>query len=212
MKALSLSGSARKSVGKKDAKALRNAGMIPAVVYGSKEQIHLSVKQTDFEKFVFTPNVYFINLDVDGDKRKVIIQDYQQHPVTDRIVHVDFLELEDDKPVKMEVPVRLSGNAIGVINGGRLAKTFRRLRVQGLPGDIPDTIDIEISKLRIGHAVRVSDLNEKVTFLHPDNQVIVGVKAARGAVDDDEEDEEGEEGEEGAAEGDGEKSEEAAAE
>ena len=199
MKALSLSGSSRENVGKKDAKALRKKGMVPAVVYGSKEQKHLYVKHSDFEKFVFTPNVYFIDLDVDGDKRRVIIQDYQQHPVTDNMQHVDFLELEDKKPVRMEVPVKLTGNAIGVINGGRLAKTFRRLRVQGLPGDIPDNVEIDISKLRIGMAVRVSDLNENVTFLHPQNQVVVAVKAARGAVDDDlEEDEEGEEGEEGA--------------
>ena len=202
MKALSLSGSPRENVGKKDAKALRADGLVPAVVYGAKEQLHIAVKHTDFEKFVFTPNVYFIDLDVNGDKRRVIIQDYQQHPVTDNIVHVDFLELIDDKPVRMEIPVKLTGNAIGVINGGRLAKTFRRLRVQGLPGDIPDNVEIDISKLRIGMAVRVSDLNEKVEFLHPQNQVVVAVKAARGAVDDLDEEEEGEEGEEG-AEGEG---------
>lgn len=202
MKTVSLSGSSRENVGKQASKALRNTGNVPAVVYGGKDQKHFSISHVDIEKFIFTPHVYMIDLDVDGDKRKVIIQSYQQHPVSDKITHVDFLELDDKKPVKMEVPVKLVGSAIGVINGGRLAKNFRRLKIQGLPGDIPDNIEIDISKLRIGKAIRVSDLNEKVKVLHPANSVIVGVKQARGAVDtgDDEEDEDGAaEGEEKAA-------------
>ena len=197
MKTVQLSGSPRANVGKKDSKALRNEGRVPAVLYGSSEQIHLHVRDVDMEKIVFSPNVYKIELDIDGTKKNAIIQDIQIHPVTDKIVHVDFLELVDDKPVKVRIPVTLSGRSKGVLNGGRLQQIFRRLQVEGLPKDIPAAIDIDITELRIGQSRRVSDMDiPGVKILHASNSVVVSVKMARGAVDEDElEEEEGEESE-----------------
>ena len=199
MKTVQLSGSPRANVGKKDAKAVRNAGGVPCVLYGSGEQIHFSIRDVDLEKIIFSPNVFQIELDIDGNKKKAIIQEVQIHPVTDRLIHVDFLELVDDKPVKVNIPVQLSGRSKGVLNGGRLQQVFRHLKVEGLPKDLPDAIKIDITELRIGMSKRVSDLEMPgVKILNASNAVVVSVKMARGAADDELEEEEDGEGEEGA--------------
>jgi large subunit ribosomal protein L25 len=199
MKEVSLSGSARTNVGKKDAKAVRVAGNVPCVIYGAGTQTHFSVKHTDMEKLVYTPHVHIINIDVNGKSTKTIIQDIQFHPVTDRIVHVDFIELQDDKKIKVNIPVNLFGRSPGVLNGGKLQQIFRRLKVYALPGDLPDSIEVDITPLKIGMAIRVSDVNtDKLNIINAANAVICSVKMARGVVEDDEEDEEGAEGAEGA--------------
>lgn len=199
MKKVQLSGSTRSNVGKKDAKAVRLAGHVPAVLYGGGEQTHFSIKHTDMEKLVFSPDVYEIELDIDGTKKGAIIQELQMHPVKDTIQHVDFLELVEGKEVKVAVPVKTEGRSKGVLNGGRLQQVFRRLRVQALPGDIPAEIVLDITPLRIGQAIRVSEVEiPGVKILDPANAVVVSVKMSRGAVDDDEDEEEGaEEGAEG---------------
>ena len=203
MKTVQLSGSPRANVGKKDAKAVRNAGGVPCVLYGSGEQTYFSVRDVDIEKIVFSPDVFQVELDIDGTKKKGIIQELQIHPVTDKVLHVDFLELEDGKPVKLGIPITLSGRSKGVLNGGRLQQVFRRLKVKGLPKDIPAAVDIDITNLRIGDSRRVSDLEVPgVELLDAQNAVVVSVKMARGAVDLDEDEEEGtEEGAEGTEEG-----------
>ncbi|OIQ37791.1 MAG: 50S ribosomal protein L25/general stress protein Ctc [Crocinitomix sp. MedPE-SWsnd] len=191
MKQVSLSGSIRENVGKKDAKAVRNADRVPCVVYGGGEQTHFSVKHSDMEKLVYTPNVNIVEVDVDGKKVRTIIQDVQHHPITDRIHHVDFIELKDDKKVKVNVPVVITGRAIGVLNGGRLSQVFRTLKVYALPGELPDAITVDISDLRIGMSVRVRDLmTDKLEILNAPSAVVASVKMARGAVDEDEEEEE----------------------
>ena len=196
MKTAQLSGSLRVNVGKKDATALRNAGRVPCVLYGTGEQTHFHVKLNDIEKIVLSPEVYQVHLDVEGKKARGIIRELQQHPVTDRIRHVDFLEITDTKPVTVALPVRLTGSSRGVLAGGRLMQVFRSLRSIGLIQDLPDAITLDISKLRIGHSIRVKAIDiPGVTFLDPANAVVVSVKMARGAVkgadaDDDEEDEE----------------------
>lgn len=203
MKTVQLSGSPRASVGKKDAKAVRNAGGVPCVLYGSGEQTYFSVRDVDIEKIVFSPDVFQVELDIDGTKKKGIIQELQIHPVTDKVLHVDFLELEDGKPVRLGIPITLSGRSKGVLNGGRLQQVFRRLKVRGLPKDIPAAVDIDITNLKIGESRRISDLNVPgVELLDAQDAVVVSVKMARGAVDL-EEDEEGgtEEGAEGTEEG-----------
>lgn len=200
MKTVSLSGSPRENVGKKDAKSLRAQGHVPCVVYGGKEQTHFSVDLIDLSKYVYTPDVFKFELDIKGKKTEAILKDLQFDPLTDRIIHADFLEIVEGKPVKMEIPVHIVGNSIGVRNGGRLLVPFRRLMVHGLPQDFPDAIEMDITKLRIGDALRISDINlPNVTFLHSEDEVIIAVKTARGAVEGDEEDEE--ETEEGAEEG-----------
>jgi large subunit ribosomal protein L25 len=204
MKEVSLSGALRAHVGKKDAKAVRNEGRVPCVIYGSGEQHHFSVKHVDMEKLIYTPNVYMINLDIEGKAVKSIIQDIQYHPVTDRIVHVDFIELADDKKVKMNIPVNLVGRAPGVLNGGKLQQIYRKLKVVGYPKDMPDTIEVDINALKIGMAVRVRDISvDGIELLNAPSAVVCSVKMARGAVnaDDDDEEEAGEEEAEAAAEG-----------
>lgn len=185
MKKAQLSGSLRANVGKKDAKALRVAGRVPCVLYGSGEQIHFSVRQVDVEKLIFSPDVFQVELDIDGTKKMAIIQDMTMHPVTDHAMHVDFLELKDDKPVKVQLPLRTVGSAIGVMNGGKLRQPYRKLKVLGLPGELPEAIVVDISKMRIGHQVRISKLAEtnNIEFLDPADAVVLSIKMARGAVD-----------------------------
>lgn len=201
MKEVSLSGSLRESVGKKDATAVRNAGNVPCVVYGGADQIHFSVRAVDMEKLVYTPHVHIINIELGDKKVKGIIQEVQHHPLTDRILHVDFIELKDDKKVKVNIPVKLTGRAIGVMNGGKLSQVFRKLKVYALPGELPDTIEVDISKLRIGHSIRVKDVAELsgLEILNAASAVVCSIKMARGAVDEGDDDEEEEEGADGDA-------------
>jgi len=207
MKKAQLSGSIRANVGKKDAKALRNAGLVPCVLYGTGEQIHFSVRSVDIEKLIFSPDVFQIELDLDGTKKMGIMQDLQMHPVKDKPLHIDFLELQDDKKVKVMLPLRTTGSAIGVMNGGKLRQPYRKLKVLGLPADLPEAIVVDITKLRIGHTVKINSLPaENIEFLDPQTAVVLSVKMARGAVEEEEEEEELE----GEGEGAGEATEEAA--
>ena len=209
MKKAQLSGSIRANVGKKDAKALRNAGLVPCVLYGTGEQIHFSVRSVDIEKLIFSPDVFQIELDLDGTKKMGIMQDLQMHPVKDKPLHIDFLELQDDKKVKVMLPLRTTGSAIGVMNGGNLRQPYRKLKVLGLPADLPEAIVVDITKLRIGHTVKINSLPaENIEFLDPQTAVVLSVKMARGAVEEEEEEEEEEL--EGEGEGAGEATEEAA--
>ena len=204
MKKAQLSGSLRSDVGKKSTNALRNAGLVPCVVYGQGEQIHFSVKSVDVQKLIFSPDVFQIEIDIEGGKKVMaIIQDLQMHPVRDTPMHVDFLELNDKKAVKLSLPLLSKGSPIGVMNGGKLTQPYRKLRVVGLPGDLPDSIVVNADELRIGDSIRVEDLDIKgVEFREAASAVVLGVKMARGAVDEDEEEEvEGEEATEEGAEG-----------
>ena len=200
MKTVSLSGSSRENVGKKDAKALRNEDKVPCVVYGVSGQTHFSVKHNDMKKLVYTPDVYLIDVEVNGATTKSILQEVQQHPVTDKILHADFLEVTDDRPVKIKLPVIISGSSPGVMAGGKMQQVFRRLSVMGLAKHMPESIEVNIDSLNIGDAVRVNSLDyEGLTFLDPANAVVVSVKMARGAKKAEDEEEEAA-GEEAAAE------------
>jgi len=182
MKAISLSGSVRENVGKKDAKAIRNAGRVPCVLYGNGVQTHFSVESLAIGKVVYSPDVYQVELDIDGTKTRAVIQELQQNPVTDRITHVDFLELSDDKAIKVALPVRTKGVSPGVIRGGKIQQVYRRLQMVGLPKDLPTDITLDISPLEIGDAIRVKHVEiPNVKLLDPANSVVVSVKMARGA-------------------------------
>ena len=182
MKAISLSGSPRENVGKKDAKAIRNAGRVPCVLYGNGTQTHFSVDSIALGKVVYSPDVYQVELDIDGKKTRAIIQELQQNPVTDRITHVDFLELTNDKKVKVALPVRTKGVSPGVIRGGKMQQVYRRLQMFGLPQDLPADITLDISGLEIGDAIRVKHIEfPNVELLDPANSVVVSIKMARGA-------------------------------
>ena len=199
MKSITINGSQRESVGKKSTKALRNAGQVPCVLYGGDTPVHFSAEELAFSKLVYTPNAHTVVIALEnGETYNAVMQDIQFHPVTDRILHVDFYQLFEDKPVTMDIPVRLIGNSPGVRNGGRLLFRKRKLAIKALPSKLPDFFNVDISKLKIGMLIAVEGLkNDDFTILHPDSQVVVQVKTARAAIEV-EEDEEGVEGVEGA--------------
>jgi len=205
MKSITIKGSQRESVGKVATKALRNAGKVPCVLYGGDKAIHFSADELAFSKIVYTPKVYTATVELEnGEKLAAILQDIQFHPVTDKILHVDFYQLFEDKEITMDIPVNLSGTAPGVVNGGVLRFPNRRLKVKALPANLPDFIGADISGLDIGDKILLEDLkSDKYSFLQEDSMVVCQVRVARAAIVDEIEEEEGEEGEEGetAAEG-----------
>jgi len=181
-------------------RALRNQGKVPCVLYGGEKQVYFSALENDLNKLVNTPDVYLLNIDIDGETYQAIVQDIQFHPLTDRIIHVDFLQVFDDKEVTVNIPVNFIGIPIGVRNGGNLLVRKRAIKTRAIPANLPDAIDINIEELKIGKFLYIGDIrDEKYTFLAGDKSVIVGVKTARGAIEDEEEGEEGTE--EGSAEG-----------
>ncbi|MBX2827803.1 MAG: 50S ribosomal protein L25/general stress protein Ctc [Flavobacteriaceae bacterium] len=204
MKSITINGSQRESVGKASTKALRNAGKVPCVVYGGEAPIHFSADEIAFKDLVYTPNVHTVVISLeDGTKVECILQDIQFHPVTDRILHVDFYQIFDDKEVTMNIPVKLTGNSRGVRNGGVLRIVNRKLRVKALPKDLPDFIEADITEMKIGAKMYVTAIEqEKFQIQHSDNTVICQVRTSRTAVadEDEDEDEEGAEGTEAGAE------------
>ena len=199
MKSITINGSQRESVGKKATKALRNAGQVPCVLYGGDKPFHFSAPELAFSKLVYTPNAHTVVITLDnGETLNAVLQDIQFHPVTDRILHVDFYQLFEDKEIALNIPVHLVGNSKGVKNGGVLRRTNRKLRIKALPANLPDFIEIDIEPLKIGDKVAVGDLpSGDYTFLQTDNTVVCRVSTSRVAIEDEEE-EEGVEGEEGA--------------
>ena len=156
MKSITIKGSKRESVGKVATKALRNAGMVPCVIYGGEKPVHFSAEEKAFKKLVYTPDVFTASLDVDGQKTTAILQDIQFHPLSDRILHVDFYQLFDDKEVTMNIPVKLTGTSPGVLNGGSLRFTNRKLKIKALPANLPDYVTADISGLKIGSKLLVT--------------------------------------------------------
>jgi large subunit ribosomal protein L25 len=197
MKSITIKGSKRESVGKVATKALRNAGKVPCVLYGGEQALHFSADELSFKKLVYTPNVYTATIELEsGEKFNAILQDIQFHPVSDKILHIDFYQLFSDKEVTMDIPVKLVGNAPGVIAGGSLRFPNRTLKVKGLPDNLPDFISADISKLNIGDRVLISDVDaNKCTLLHSDSMVVTQVRRARAVVEVEVEEEEGEAGE-----------------
>lgn len=201
MKSITINGSKRESVGKKATKALRNAGQVPCVLYGGDQPVHFSAAELAFSKLVYTPNAHTVVIALGDTSFNAVLQDIQFHPVTENILHIDFYQLFDDKEIAMDIPVVLTGNSVGVRAGGVLRRNRRKLRIKALPTNLPDNIVVDISKLKIGNKVYVSELeNDGFKFLHTDNTVVCQIKQSRVSVDiEDDEDEEGAEGAEGAA-------------
>ena len=203
MKSITINGSKRESVGKSSSRLLRNAGQVPCVLYGGEGPIHFSAPELAFSKLVYTANAYTVVIAF-GEKESynAILQDIQFHPVSDKILHIDFYQLFDDKKISMDIPVKLNGNPIGVKLGGNLQRNKRKLRIKALPTNLPDNLEIDISELNIGDKVYITELfNENYEFLHPDNTVVCQVRRARAALVVETQEGEGEEGEEGTEEG-----------
>ena len=190
MKSLAISVKKRDNVGKASSKALRNQGKVPCVLYGGEKQVCFYAHENDLRKLVYTSDVFLVELDVEGTKTSCVMQDIQFHPVTDNILHVDFLEVFEDKEVTVEIPVILNGLAIGVRNGGNLLFRRKKIVTRAVPSKLPDAIEIDISDLSIGDFVYIKDLkSDDYSFLAPDGSVVVGVKTARAAIEEEENEE-----------------------
>ena len=188
MKSVSISAAKRVDLGKKEAKLSRAAGNIPCVIYGGKTNQHFTVKENALNNLVYTPNVYSVAIDIEGTSINALIKDIQFHPVTDRILHIDFIELVPGQHVNTLIPIVFEGSSIGVRNGGKLRKTLRKLSIRSTPENLPDNVTIDITPMTIGEKVYVKDL-EAASFdiLTAGSSVIVAVKTARGVIDEEEE-------------------------
>ena len=202
MKTIEIIGYKRANLGKNESKKLRDEGNVPSVVYGGKEQIHFHSPMILFRDLVYTPGANFIKLNIEGEIKNAILQDIQFHPVSEIILHADFLELSENKKIKMEIPVSFTGRSPGVEQGGKILPRLRKLMVQSLPKHMPEFIEIDISELELGKSIKVGDLEEEeYDILNSPLVSIVSVNIPRVTleeVEEEVEDEEGEEGEEGA--------------
>ena len=157
-----MSGSLRENVGKKDAKALRRQDRVPCVMYGKTEQVLFSVPQVEFKPLVFSPDAAYIELTINGEKRMAMLKDIEYHPVTDNIMHADFYELSDDKPIIMSIPVYLTGTSVGVMKGGKAVLKIKRLKVKALPANMPEKIVLDITNLDLLQGIKVQEVETNI--------------------------------------------------
>ncbi|MBO4397708.1 MAG: 50S ribosomal protein L25/general stress protein Ctc [Bacteroidaceae bacterium] len=189
MKEISLNGQARTDLGKKASRELRREGMVPCVIYGVEKNENgapkaqsFIVSQKELAKLLYTPNVYIVNLNLDGKEVKAILKDLQTDFVTDRPVHVDFYQITEEKPIVMEIPVKLNGLAAGVRAGGKLASSVRKLKVKSLYKNFPDTLDVDVTELGLGKSIKVSELSfENLDIVTPKEVVVCSVRMTRAA-------------------------------
>ena len=185
MKSFELAGQSRTDIGKKATKAVRAAGNIPAILYGGEKEIAFEVSETSVRNLIYTPDIFVVELTIDGKACKAIVQDLQFHPVTDKVLHIDFLQVFEEKPIVIEVPVKLEGLADGVRQGGKLSLEMRKLRVKALYANVPERLEINVTELGLGKTIQVGALSfENLELLNAKNAVVCAVKltrAARGA-------------------------------
>ena len=202
MKSITINGSKREHVGKKASKALRNARKVPCVIYGGESPIHFSAPEIAFSKLVYTADAHTVVISFEnGDKIDAVLQDIQFHPVSDKIIHIDFFQLHEGKEISMVIPVKIQGTAPGVRDsGGLLSRNKRKLTVRALPKNLPDFLLADVSTLNLNDSITVADLSEDIfKILHPDTQVVCQVKMSRASmsIDDSSEEDELEEGTDG---------------
>lgn len=209
MKTFNLKAELREESGKKAMKSLRKEGLIPAVIYGGEKNNSITVVAKDIQKLIYSPDIFLVEMSIDGDVRHCILQEIQFHPVTDAILHIDFLEVFPDKPMVIEVPVELEGLAAGVRAGGKLVPVMRKIRVKGLYSDIPERLKVNVTKLQLGKTIQIGALSfENLEILNAKNAVVAAVRTARAAAMSADLGDEEEEDEEAAAEGEEAKAEE----
>ncbi|CAM4005405.1 50S ribosomal protein L25/general stress protein Ctc [Flavobacterium branchiophilum NBRC 15030 = ATCC 35035] len=183
MKSITIKGSERESVGKVATKALRNAGAVPCVLYGGNQAVHFSAEEKAFKNLVYTPNAHTVVIELEGKSYNAILQDIQVHPVSDKILHIDFFQLFDDKEITMEVPVKIVGTSKGVLAGGVLRLNTRKLKVKALPAHLPDFVEADITPLEMGNKLYVTKLaTNNYKLMHPDNTVVCQVRISRAAM------------------------------
>ncbi|MDL2262569.1 50S ribosomal protein L25/general stress protein Ctc [Bacteroidales bacterium OttesenSCG-928-I21] len=182
MKHFEVSAFLRTDLGKKATKKVRKEESIPCVLYGGTETVHFYTPQSAVRKLIYTPEVMFADIIIDGKKYTSIVKDIQFHPVSDKILHIDFYEVDSDKQIKIGIPIKITGSSPGVKAGGKLKQNMRKITVKGIMSNIPDIFTIDISKLKIGQSIRVRDLtSDTLEFVDPKTNVILTVSSARGA-------------------------------
>lgn len=180
MKTISISAEKRTELGKKSTRDLRKADHVPCVMYGGAEVIHFHAHENDFRHIVYTPNAYIVEMTLDGQKHKAVMQELQFHPVSDKLNHIDFVEVFDDKPVSVEIPIKLVGAAIGLKDGGKPRQRRRVLKVRGLVKYLPDTLEIDITDVAIGDVIKIGDLSyDNLEILDPSQSMIFAVVSSR---------------------------------
>jgi len=180
MKTIQISAEKRTELGKKSTRDLRKADHVPCVMYGGAEVIHFHAHENDFRHIVYTPSAYIVEVNLDGKKHKAVMQELQFHPVTDKLNHIDFVEVFDDRPVTVEIPIQLTGAAIGLKDGGKPRQRRRVIKVRGLIQHLPDTLDIDITDVGIGDVVKVGDLTyNNLEVLDPSRSMIFAVVSSR---------------------------------
>jgi large subunit ribosomal protein L25 len=183
MKSITIIGSERESVGKAATRTARNAGMVPCVLYGGDQPVHFTAEEMSFKNLVYTPNVHTVVIELAGKTYNAILQDIQFHPVSDKILHIDFYQLHDDKEITMDVPVKITGTSPGVLGGGVLRLNQRKLKVRALPANLPDYVEANISELEMGNKLYVTKLEtNNFKLLNPDNTVVAQVRISRAAM------------------------------
>ena len=183
MQSITIVGSQRESVGKAASKALRNAGQVPCVLYGGDNAVHFSADALAFSKLVYTPSVYTATIELGGKTYNAILQDIQFDPVTDKILHIDFYQLHDDKEITIEVPIRIEGTSPGIMAGGSLRVVNRKLKIKAIPANLPDFVPVDISWMEMGNRFYVTKLEQKnYKIMHPENTVVCQVRISRAAL------------------------------
>jgi large subunit ribosomal protein L25 len=182
MKTIEIIGYRRANLGKSDAQRVREDGMVPCVLYGGNEQVHFTAPMILFRDLVYTNEAHFVHVNIEGEECQAILQEVQFHPVSEIILHADFLRISGDRKIKMQIPVRLVGQAPGVSKGGTLVRKRAALKIYAFPKDMPDHIDVNVSELDFHHAIKVSDMKmEKLEFLDPKAAAIAAVEVPRAA-------------------------------
>jgi large subunit ribosomal protein L25 len=182
MKTIEIIGYKRANLGKSDAQKLRDEGLVPCVLYGGNEQVHFYSPMILFRELVYTNEAHFVHINIEGEEAQAILQEVQFHPVSEIILHADFLKISEDRKIRMNIPTRLVGQAPGVAKGGALIRKRAALKVYAFPKDMPDHIDVDVSELDFHHAVKVSDMKmEKLEFMDPKHATIATVEVPRSA-------------------------------
>jgi large subunit ribosomal protein L25 len=188
MKTIEIKGSLRKELGKKNSKQLRKAGNVPCVIYGNENNIHFYTHENSFKKLIYTHEAHLVKLILDDQEYKAVLQDKQFHPVTDRLLHADFVQISENKPVIIDIPVTVTGESVGVKAGGKLTIKRRHLKVKGMAKDLPEELFVDVTDLKIHNSLKVGDLSfDNIELLDPKIVTVVTVGTARVALKTEEE-------------------------
>lgn len=180
MKTIEIKGSFRKELGKKSSKELRRSNNVPCVIYGGKENIHFYTHENNFKNLVYTPEAHLVTLNIEGKEYKAVLKEIQFHPVSDKIIHADFTEVSADKPVAIAIPIKVFGDSVGIIAGGKLRIRKRSLMVRGFANDIPEFLPVDITEVKIHQSIKVGDLSyDKIELLDPKRSMVLAVATSR---------------------------------